>query len=130
MGVPMPDVTRRFLVIDHNPDSGELLIRALKRKFPLATVLHTVDAEDAVNTVQSIAVDAVVVHRGYDADAVAIVKNIRAINPQVPIIVVSGIDRSEAVLAAGATGFLNFDSWLLLGSTVANALGVVPASRT
>src|SRR3954470_12444783 len=116
----MPDTTRRFLVIDHNPDSGELLIRALKRKFPLASVLHTVDAEDAVKTVQSIAVDAIVVHRGYDADAVSIVKSLRAINATVPIIVVSGIDRSEAVLAAGATGFLNFDSWLLLGSTVAN----------
>ena len=39
-----------------------------------------------------------------------------------PIVVVSGIDRTEEVLAAGATGFLSYDQWLLLGSRVRELL--------
>jgi len=117
-----PESSRRFLVIDHNPDTGELLVRSLRRKFPHARLLQTVDADEAVKTVSSMAIDAIVLHRAFDADAVSLVKALRATNTRAPVIVLSGIDRSEQVLAAGDTGFLNFDEWLLLGTVVANAL--------
>jgi DNA-binding response OmpR family regulator len=113
---------QRILVIDHNPDSGELFVRSLRRKFPNATLLQTVEAAESVKTAESIALDAIVLHRAYDADAETLVKLLRAANNIAPIIVLSGADRSEKVLAAGATGFLNADQWLMLGTVVANAI--------
>jgi DNA-binding response OmpR family regulator len=119
----------KFLVIDSNRDSGELLERSLRRKFPLAAIRRCDEAQAAEVAVTNGIWTAVVLHRAYDADAVQLVRALRAADAGVPIIVVSGVDRSEAVLAAGANGFLNFDQWLMLGPTVANALNPPPAAH-
>lgn len=63
-----------------------------------------------------------VMHRTFEFDAVSLVTAIRQVSPEMPIIVVSGIDRSEAVIKAGATAFLNYDEWLMLGNLVEKAL--------
>jgi DNA-binding NarL/FixJ family response regulator len=117
----------RFLIIDHDPDSSELLVRSLRRKFPLATLMQTAEVEEATKVAASLHLDAVVLHRAEDGDAVEVTKAVRSVNTATPIIVVSGIDRSESVLAAGATGFLNFDQWLMLGAVVGNSLAVKTA---
>jgi DNA-binding NarL/FixJ family response regulator len=117
-----PSVPPRILVIDHNPDSGELLVRSLRRKFPDAFTYLTSDAEDAEKSLAALKLDAIVIHRANTSTAVELTRALRRINPTVPIVVVSGIDRSEAVFQAGATGFINFDQWLMIGPTVANAM--------
>jgi hypothetical protein len=38
-------------------------------------------------------------------------------------VMVSGIDRTDAALRAGATCFLNYDEWLRVGSLVTDLLG-------
>ncbi len=45
-------------------------------------------------------------------------KQIRAVDAVVPIVMVSGIDRERAALEAGATSFLSYDEWLRIGSVV------------
>ena len=115
-------IEQQFLVIDHNPDSRGLLTRSLRRKFQDCNVLQTSDAEEAVAALSSVNVDAVILHRAVGADAVEMVRSLRQVNPSVVIIVVSGVDRSESVLQAGATGFLRVDEWLMLGTMVKNAI--------
>jgi DNA-binding NtrC family response regulator len=113
---------QKFLIIDENRDSAELLSRSLRRKFPVAALRCCDEASTAEKWVAAGGWQAVVVHRAYDADAVTLVRALRQIDAHLPIVVVSGIDRSEAVLAAGATGFITLDQWLLLGPTMVNVL--------
>ena len=113
---------RKLLVIDFDSDSGALLLRSLLRKFPAASVELCKEAGAATEVVGAQQVDAVVVHRTQEEDAVTLVRTLRKLDADMPIIVVSGIDRSEQVLAAGATGFLNYAEWLMIGQVVANAL--------
>lgn len=117
-----PPSAPQFLIIDNNRDTGELLARSLRRKYPLAVVRYCDEATVAVELVARHPWNVVVLHRAFDADAVHLVHALRATHATVPIVVVSAVDRSEAVLSAGANGFLNFEQWLLLGSTVANLL--------
>jgi hypothetical protein len=65
---------------------------------------------------------AVLVHRTFDESGVDLARAIRALDPHVPIIMVSGADRSEAALAAGANAFLQYDEWLRAGTVVADHL--------
>ncbi len=118
---------RKIIVIDHNTDSGVLLVRSLFRKFPSAVIQLCKESGTALQVAATERLDAVVLHRTEDDDAVTLVRSLRKIDSAVPIIVVSGIDRSEQVLAAGATGFLNYDKWLMIGQVVANALDPMPA---
>jgi hypothetical protein len=39
---------------------------------------------------------------------------------------VSGFDRSQVALAAGATAFLNYDEWLRIGTVVSDLLAPPP----
>ncbi len=117
-----PNAPYKFLVIDHNPESGELLTRSLHRKFPSAVVTQATELEVGAKGLISPKLDAVVLHRMFGADSAEVVTKIRERNAKVAIVVVSGIDRSEAALAAGANGFLNFDQWLLVGTVVSNAM--------
>jgi CheY-like chemotaxis protein len=113
---------RRILVIDHNPDSGSLLVRSLARKFPDAIIQLCKESRAAIEIVTTDKLDAVVLHRTEEDDAVSVIRTLRKLEQDLVIIAVSGIDRSEQVLAAGATGFMNYDQWLMIGSVVANAL--------
>lgn len=96
------------------------------RKFPAAEFIYRDESGAAIDAVRFEKPDVVVLHRTLEDTAVSLVTAIRAADAAVPIIVLSAVDRSEGVLAAGATGFLNIDQWLLLGNVVANALASAP----
>jgi hypothetical protein len=55
---------------------------------------------------------------------VELVEAFRKINPSVPIVMVSGIERTTPALAAGADRFLLFDEWLRIGTIVQELLGL------
>ncbi len=123
-----PDVSpRSILVIDHNPDSAFLLVKTLARKFPQSGVQMCTDLASAVSAVRSELVEVVVLHRTQKEDPVSLIHLIREIRPTVPIIAVSSVDRSETALQAGATGFVNMEAWLTIGTVVENALKSRPA---
>lgn len=114
----------KFLVIDDNADSRFLLVKTLLRKFPQAVIHECQDAEAALLVVRTTPdLDAIVTHRAFEVDGLTLVQLLRRVNPMVPIVMVSGVDRSREAAAAGATCFLNYDAWLRIGTVVAESLG-------
>lgn len=119
---------RTFLVIDYNVESRFLLVKTLRRKFPAATILEADDADHALNLVRSAAIDAIVTHRTFEVEGVELVSQLRAAAPGAMIVMVSGIERTDAAIAAGATTFLLYDEWLRIGSVVEQHLTRKPES--
>ena len=117
--VPHP---RKILVVDHNADNGALLVRTLLRKFPAAAVQLCAETGTAVHLAASENIDAVVIHRTLEDSAAELTKTLRKLSPDAIIIVVSGVDRSQDVIAAGADGFLSYEAWLRIGTVVSEAM--------
>ena len=115
-------VRRKILVVDYREESGLLLLRTMKRKFPESLVQMSADTTTALRLLAAEKFDAVVLHRTENDDAATLVKLLRGVDPEPPIVVISGIDRSREVVAVGATEFVPFDRWLLIGTVVANAI--------
>ncbi|HVS53925.1 MAG TPA: response regulator [Opitutaceae bacterium] len=114
--------TLRFLIVDDNADSRFLLVKTLLRKFPGAVVQECQDADAAVQIAASEKPAAIITHRAGDIDGLTLIRLVRRVNPTVPIVMVSGLDRKTDALAAGATRFLNYDEWLRIGSLVAELI--------
>lgn len=125
----MPSTTK-LLVVDDNPDSRFLLVKTLLRKFPRSIIHETQEAGAAVAMANANRLDAVVAHRAADVDGLTLVRAIRDANPTVPIVMVSGIDRSKAALLAGATTFMSYEEWLRIGSVVASLIAPEKPSPT
>jgi CheY-like chemotaxis protein len=111
-----------FLVVDFHAESRYLLVKTLLRKFPNAIIHEVDDAEEAVGRVRGGEITAVITHRTFDVEGLALVREFRAADPVIPIVMVSGIDREEAALAAGANRFLHYDQWLRLGTVIESVL--------
>ncbi len=120
----------KFLVVDDNVDSRFLLVKTLLRKFPRSVIHETREAPAAIEMVTSNRLDAVISHRAADVDGLSLVRSMREANPAVPIVMVSGIDRSKAAREAGATVFLSYDEWLRIGSVVAAMISSEKSSLT
>lgn len=112
----------KILVIDHNGESGDLLVRSLTRKFPHGTIRLCETSGTAIETTALEKVDAIVVHRAHEQEPTALVRILRKMDPGVVIIGVSALDRTGPFLAAGADNFVQIDGWLMLGTMVASAL--------
>lgn len=112
----------KLLVIDDNSDSRMLLTKTLMRKYPECAVIECQNGDTAVRLAEKEPLAAVVVHRTFEYDAETLVALLRRVNATVPIVAVSGFDRSAQVRAAGADMFLNFDAWLQIGNVVAEAI--------
>ncbi len=117
----MPPVPK-FLVIDDNPDSRFLLTKTLIRKFPTALLIECADTGTSLLAAENENPAAIVVHRTGETPGLELIPKLRAANRRVPIVMVSGIDRTTEAMAAGATCFLNYDEWLRIGSVVAGLL--------
>lgn len=107
-----------FLVVDFHSESRFLLVRTLLRKFPGAVIHEADDAEDAFAIARRPNIGAIIAHRTFEMSGIELVRGFRAIDREVPIIMVSGVDREKAALDAGATSFLPYDEWLRIGSVV------------
>ena len=112
----------RFLVIDDNADSRFLVTKTLLKKFSNAILQECQECDAAILALKTDKPDVVIAHRAADADGLTLIRQLRAANAAVPILMVSGIDRSVAAAEAGATEFLNYDQWQRVGSVVANFL--------
>src|SRR3954469_8176409 len=104
--------TQKFLIIDDNPDSRFLLAKTLLRKFPAALMIECADTGTALLAAENERPAAVVVHRTLDTGGSQPVPLLRQASPKLPIVMVSGIDRTTESIAAGASYFLNYDEWL------------------
>lgn len=113
-----------FLVVDFQRESRFLLVKTLLRKFPRAVVCECDDAEQAVQMARTQDVACIVAHRTFDMSGADLVRALRDVDPQVPIVMVSGIDREQAALDAGATSFLHYEEWLRIGTVVERHVAV------
>ena len=108
----------QFLVIDDNADSRFLLVKTLLRKFPSAVLHECQSSAAALVMAKTAELSAIISHRTTETAGIALLRELRAINPQVPLVMVSGVDRRELALAAGADRFLLYDEWLRVGTVV------------
>ena len=111
-----------FLVVDHNCDSRFLLVKCLLRKFPNAVVQEAKDGESALTMARRGGLTAIISHRTTEMLGVELVEKFREADVSVPIVMVSGIDRTQPALAAGADRFLLYDEWLRIGTVVQELL--------
>jgi hypothetical protein len=116
-------LNRRLLLVGNNLERVQLLAHTLRRRFPHAIIPHAAELETASEFLRTQAYDAVILVIADENRAVEMIGGFRRINPAIPLIVVSPVDRSEMVLAAGATGFLRHDEFLRIGQVIENALG-------
>ncbi|HEY1109706.1 MAG TPA: hypothetical protein VGE76_13755, partial [Opitutaceae bacterium] len=112
----------RFLIVDDNADARSLLTRTLIRKFPQSIASECGDANTAILIARSEKLTAIVVHRAGEVTGLELIPLLRKVAPTVPLVYVSGIDRSQAAIKAGATAFLNYDAWLGLGTLIAGLI--------
>jgi CheY-like chemotaxis protein len=117
-----PFPSHHFLVIDHHHDRRFLLVKSLLRKFPNASIEEVADGEPAIALASERTFAAIIVHRTSEYFGSELVERLRAANPNVPIMMVSSIDRAEDARAAGADAFLLYDEWLRIGSVVKDLL--------
>jgi DNA-binding NtrC family response regulator len=115
-------VPLKFLIIDDNSDSRFLLAKTLLRKFPTAALIECGDDGTATTIAATEKLDAIVMHRTGEVTGLDMLPLLRRVSPDVPIVMVSGIDRSAAAMKAGATYFLIYDEWLRIGTVVAGLL--------
>lgn len=115
---------RTFLLIDDKRETSYLLTKTLVRRFSSITIYEAVDKAGALSLARQNPLDAIILRHAWDADVVALIRELRAVRPIVPIVAISGEDSAKAALAAGADRFLNYDEWLRIGSVVAEVLGV------
>jgi CheY-like chemotaxis protein len=113
---------RKFLVLDLNTEGLQLLSRTLSRKFAGSTVVTASLMEQATELAQREAFDAIVVHRPIGMNGSEAVRTLRGLCPHIPIVWVSGSDHSQAAMAAGASCFLLYDEWLMVGGVVDDLL--------
>jgi ActR/RegA family two-component response regulator len=119
---PAMEQPLRFLIIDDNADSRALLVRTLVRRYPQAVIHECYQADTALALARREKLSAIVTHRTYDFDGVALVALLRAANATVPILMVSGRDRAKDAVRAGANRFLSYEEWLRVGDVMAGLL--------
>lgn len=112
----------KFLVLDFHAESRFLLVRTLRRKFPASQIDEFEEATGAIERVARGDLHAIITHRTFNESGADLVRMFRRASPNIPIVMVSGIDRSEAALEAGADLFLHYDEWLRIGTVVEQLL--------
>lgn len=113
----------RFLVVDENGDTRFLLVKTLLRKFPSAAISECGDLGMARRMVAEFPPAVVVAHRTAELQAPELARHLRALLPEVPIVMVSPLDCTSEAPTEGPNSFLPRDEWLRIGSTVAELLG-------
>lgn len=111
-----------FLVVDHNKESRFLLVKCLLRKFPQARILEIEEGDAAIELARTRELAVIVTHRTREYYGTELVEKLRRVNETVPIVMVSGIERTAPALAAGADRFMLYDEWLRIGTIVKDLL--------
>lgn len=92
------------------------MVGTLLRSFPQAAITELKDTLSAVAALRIQKSDAVICIFEKGIDAIASVHLIRGADRGVPILVMSEAKSRERVSAAGATAFLDYERWLLVGT--------------
>jgi CheY-like chemotaxis protein len=115
---PLP----KFLVVDDVSENRYLIAKVLLQKFSGCLLQECEESAPALVAAQSDRLTAAVVHRASDVDGLTLIALLRRVNPSVPIIMVSGRESCPGAIEAGANAFLNYESWLRVGTVVEEAI--------
>lgn len=111
-----------FLVVDDDDDNRFLLTKTLLRNFPRCRIHESRDSDSVLRIAQEFELGCAVIHRAADMDGITLIRQVREAAPNLPILALSGFDRREESLRAGATAFLHYDAWLTVGRAVEDLL--------
>lgn len=111
-----------FVIVDDVDENRYLLAKTLLRKFPQSVIVECQESASALAAVQRDNPTAIIVHRSYDCDGPSIIRILRKVKPDTPIIMVSGRESCPEAIEAGANAFLNYDAWLRIGTVVEEVL--------
>lgn len=123
------EAPRQFLVVSDSEEERLLYGRTLLRKFPLAVIVECRVVTAALTFERAADFSGVVVHFGGSPEIRGFVENLRKIAPLLPILSLSGFDRSIDALAAGTSRFLPADQWLMIGSVMQDLLANATSER-
>ena len=114
----------RFLIVDDDADSTFLARRNLQSVFPQATVDHVLSGQAALDLLQQHEFTAVVTdYRMPYMDGLTLVRRIRELNYQMPIVMRTAMeDLENAARAAGVDYVLPWFRWRELGEVVKELL--------
>jgi CheY-like chemotaxis protein len=118
----IPSAPAKFLIVDDVDENRFLLAKTLLRKFPGSLITECDDSATALATVKAEVPTAIVAHRAHDVDGLTLVRELRAVAPHAPIIMVSGRESCPEAIEAGATAFLNYEAWLRIGTIIQEVL--------
>ena len=122
----------QFLVIDDNRDGRCVVARAVQRKFHEAPVHEFASFGAAEMALENLGTSPgpwiVVTGQTADHASPALVAAVRAANSNVPIISL-GHNEAEPALASGATHYLEYEAWLLLGGLIDRMTAAWKAKR-
>lgn len=113
----------KFLVVDDNSENRFFVTKTLLRKFPQAIVQEVQESVPAKLAASSEKLAAIIVHRAVDLEGVPLIKELRSIDANIPILMVSGRIECPEAFEAGANAFLNYDAWLRIGTVVEELVG-------
>lgn len=106
----------QFLIVDDVDENRFLIGKTLLRKFPGSLITECEDSAPALDAARLQAPALIIVHRTRDLDGVAVIRALRQISADVPIIMVSGRESCPEAIEAGANAFLNYDAWLRIAT--------------
>ncbi len=105
------DKTTRVMIVDDHPLVRDGLAFRINLQVGMAVVAQAEGQDDALSLLRDIAVDVVLVDISLKTgNGIELIKRIRAMYPDIRILVLSGFDESlygERSLRAGAQGYLN-----------------------
>lgn len=117
-----PATAARLLVVDDNPTGRFVITELLRERFPHCVILETDNVGEAIDLLAGAPVAAVVSHRGDDCDDAELVRDLRRMRPNVPIVAASDAQRVRPVIAAGATEFARYGAWTTIADAVHHAM--------
>src|SRR4051812_49069082 len=97
-----PFLDLSFLVIDDNADGRFLIEKTLLRKFPSARIVGCQTLEAAGRALETSQVNLIVAHRTFEHTGLDLLRELRRLAPEKPIVMTSGMDRRKDMLAGGA----------------------------
>ncbi len=120
----------QFLLIDDNRDGRSVIARAMQRKYPDAPLRAFASFPAAAGALAEVPADPhnwiVVIGRTPASGTVELAGTVRAAHARVPLIALGRKEDARAALAAGATHFLEYEAWLLLGVMVERVMAEWP----
>lgn len=117
---------RNFLLIDDNAQVRRLIAESLIRTFSAALVQESAMAENAIAAIGGKRLDAIVLRSVGDMPAAVLIRLLRAVNPDIPIVAISDLQRSQELLSAGATRVLANEDWRNAGLLISEIVGATP----